>query len=166
KTRCDSIDRIAERLNLTKGAVYHHFSSKKMLLIACYRLQAQRVADALSTVVETDNPLDDALQLCEAFIDFVVSHRKHTMPLQEVITVLGWDTWRELDNHYTMGTLSRTVTRLQEGGLVKDYPHSLLTDMIYGLLVEAAINLASSAGQYNAQEMKALIADFLKGVQK
>ena len=142
-----SIDRIAEKVNMTKGAVYYYFSSKKEVLIACYQRQAQWVAEAVGAVPETDNPWDDTLRLCDTFLDFVVSNGRHTMPLQEVITFLGWE------------------TRLQDGGWLKPYPRNLLNSMIYGVLVEAAINLASSPDDYTLQDMKTLIADFLGGMR-
>ena len=87
------------------------------------------------------------------------------MPLQEVITFLGWETWRDIDSSYTMGTLARTISRLQDGGWLKPYPRNLLNSMIYGVLVEAAINLASSPDDYTLQDMKTLIADFLGGMR-
>ena len=37
--------------------------------------------------------------------------------------------------------------------------------MIYGVLVEAAINLASSPDDYTLQDMKTLVADFLGGMR-
>ncbi|WP_323774084.1 TetR/AcrR family transcriptional regulator [Alcanivorax sp.] len=160
-----SIDRIAEKVSMTKGAVYYYFSSKKEVLIACYQLQAQWVAEAVGAVPETDNPWDDTLRLCDTFLDFVVSNGRHTMPLQEVITFLGWETWRDIDSRYTMGTLARTISRLQDGGWLKPYPRNLLISMIYGVLVEAAINLASSPDDYTLQDMKTLIADFLGGMR-
>jgi len=160
-----SIDRIAEKVNMTKGAVYYYFSSKKEVLIACYQLQAQWVAEAVRAVPETDNPWDDTLRLCDTFLDFVVSNGRHTMPLQEVITFLGWETWRDIDSSYTMGTLARTISRLQDGGWLKPYPRNLLNSMIYGVLVEAAINLASSPDDYTLQDMKTLVADYLGGMR-
>ena len=58
-----SVDRIAERLNLTKGSFYHHYDSKDELGIACFQRSFDVVEQALDATAAIDNCCDRLLQL-------------------------------------------------------------------------------------------------------
>ena len=161
-----SLDTIVTKAQMSKGAVYHHFKNKQQVYAACYEYQAQQVAQYIAQTPPTDDAWQDALNQCQAFLDFVIKKGKASMPLQEVISVLGYDSWLKLDTRHTMGIIVDTVERLQKAKLIKPYPTSLLAQTFYGLLVSSAMSLsASKPNKQSLQQQKMLVQDMLSGLR-
>lgn len=161
-----SLEAIAKKARVTKGAVYHHFQDKQAVFSACYERQARQVSEAVDAVPRESDDWDYAFAQCRAFLDFILAHGKHTISLQEAITVLGWDTWRGIDSGYTLGSIERVVVRLQDSGRMKPYSRALVVNMIYGLLVNAAMNLNSLPDiRQTYQELDKIVQDMLNGLK-
>lgn len=161
-----SLEAIASQARVTKGAVYHHFKDKRAVFSACLERQARQVSEVMAAVPPQDNDWAYAFAQCRAFLDFVLAHGKQTISLQEAITVLGWDAWRAIDSHYTMGNIERVVARLQDSGRMKVYSRELVVNMIYGLLVNAAMNLNSLPNVHQAyQDLDGMVQDMLNGLK-
>ncbi len=160
-----SIDAISQQARVSKGAFYHHFKTKKDMFIACYKLQAKQVAQAIS-LEPTQDPWLDALAQSQAFLDLIIRQKKSSIPLQEVITVLGYDTWKKLDSHYTLGVIINALTRLEENKLIKPYNVHLLAETLYGILVNAAISLASAKQKKQTYiQLGELVNGFLNSIR-
>lgn len=160
-----SIDLIASEAHLTKGAVYHHFKDKKAVFRACFELQAESVADALRCVPDSNEVWDQVESMCRAFLEFVRLERRNTIPLQEVITVLGWEKWREIDTRHTFGFIETLVSRLQAEGRIRQYPADWLCHMIYGLMVDAAMTVSRDPREQTVMSLTDLVMDMIRGLQ-
>lgn len=160
-----SLGRIAEDANLTKGAIYHHFSNKEDIFAVCYSLQASQVAELVRQVPLTDDAWQDTVNLCHAYLDTAFVKKGSGISIQEAITVLGWNQWRALDKEHTMSLLVQSIKRLQDEGLLKPYTDSLLADTIYGILVHAMMNLVDAKDKKaTREELLQLLQDFILGV--
>jgi len=161
-----SLDTIADKAQVSKGAVYHHFKNKQQVYSACFEHQAQKVAQYIGQVPQTDDAWQDALNQCQAFLNFVIIEGKTSMPLQDVISILGYESWLKLDTRHTMGIIVNTVERLQTAKLVKPYPAPLLAQTLYGLLVSSAMSLSiSKPNKKTLQQQKMLVQDMLSGIR-
>src|SRR5215510_5566523 len=60
-----SLNDVAERLNITKPALYHYFRNKEDILLECYRLGTGLIEDILN---EISNHCGTGLEKVEAFI--------------------------------------------------------------------------------------------------
>src|SRR5215471_18707449 len=60
-----SLNDVAERLNITKPALYHYFQNKEQILLECYRLGAGMIDDSLNEIAAR---LATGLEKVEAFI--------------------------------------------------------------------------------------------------
>jgi AcrR family transcriptional regulator len=85
-----SMNDVADRLNITKPALYHYFENKEDILLECYRLGVGLIEEILNEVADCGN----GLQKVEAFIQSYAS----------VMTV----------------NFGRCVMRLDEGDLTSD----------------------------------------------
>ncbi len=160
-----SIDAIALQANVSKGAFYHHFKTKKEMFIACYELQALQVSQAIS-IEPSQDPWADAQTQSQAFLDFIIQQKTASIPLQEVISVLGFDTWKKIDSGYTLGIILRALTRLEEHRLIKPYSAQLMAETLYGILVNAAISLASAKQKKKTYEqLGGLVKGFLESLR-
>jgi AcrR family transcriptional regulator len=60
-----SMNDVAERLNITKPALYHYFQNKEQILLGCYGLGTALIGDALTDI---DSRYGAGLEKVEAFI--------------------------------------------------------------------------------------------------
>ncbi|MFW5740930.1 MAG: TetR/AcrR family transcriptional regulator [Myxococcota bacterium] len=68
-----SIDELASAAGISKGLLYHYFSSKRDFYIACVRMAADRLVDC-TKMPETLDPLEQLRRGLEAYLDFVEEH--------------------------------------------------------------------------------------------
>ena len=88
-----SIDEISRYARVTKGAFYHHFSNKKALLRECYLLQVKHAVQKLDEVPTYDDKWRELTALFSLCVDHIYQCKNELIPLQEVISVLGWKEW-------------------------------------------------------------------------
>ena len=160
-----SLEEIATSAGATKGALYHHFSSKVELYAACFERQAQRVAQRVASVEPSDDPWEDALAQCRAFLGCATLRHLHAVPIQEAITVLGWQRWRALDSAHTMGVLEASLRRLRDSGMLAEFDLRLLADSVFAILVNAMMLLSvASDKKATERELMRQLEAFLGGV--
>ena len=160
-----SLSQIVDKARVTKGAFYHHFDNKLQVYAACYELQAKTVAHMVDQVPVTDDPWRDTIARCQAFFDCATAKSPKGVSIQEAITVLGWEKWRELDETCTMGGLLRSVERLKDEGMLKPLDTSLLVDAIYGMLVNAMMSLSAAKDKTKSKkELIKVIEHLLSGM--
>ena len=87
------------------------------------------------------------------------------MPIQEAITVLGWQRWRTLDSAHTIGELEQSLERLHEAGMLGPFNRRLLADSIYVILVNAMMALSVSKDRATTEaELMHQVEALLSGV--
>ncbi|MBB6521285.1 TetR/AcrR family transcriptional regulator [Pseudoteredinibacter isoporae] len=156
-----SLGKIAEDARVTKGAIYHHFKNKEDIFAACYSKQASQVSAHVEKVSLTDDPWLDMINQSKAFLETSKTTR---IPIQEAITVLGWEKWRKLDEEHTLKPLIEGVTRLIDHGLLKPYKADLLADAIFGVLIHSMMSLVGARDRKaKREELLLLLEDFISG---
>lgn len=92
-----SVDELARAASVTRGAVYHHYTSKPLLFAAVASAQQQIVADAIVQATAGSAP-DAALRDgSHAFLDAITRGAASRVLLVDGPAVLGWEQWRRLD---------------------------------------------------------------------
>lgn len=92
-----SVDDIARAADVTRGAVYHHYTSKPLLFAAVAATQQQLLADAILAATENSTP-DAALRDgSHAFLDAITQGPAARVLLVDGPAVLTWDDWRRFD---------------------------------------------------------------------
>jgi len=69
-----SIDELSEEAGISRGLLYHYFSSKRDFHLAVLRRMADRLV-AVTAPVEGLPPLEQLQRSLDAFVDFVVTNR-------------------------------------------------------------------------------------------
>jgi len=67
---------IAERINLTKGAVYWHFKSKPDMFLALGRQMEDKIENTLQSVFDKSNTLNDLKQMLLKMILFIAEEQQ------------------------------------------------------------------------------------------
>jgi len=164
--RRTSLAKISEQARVTKGALYHHFQDKEEIFCACYRQQIATLAMSLAAMEVSPDPWDTMWNRCRAFLAYGREHRSPTISLQEAISVLGWERWRAIDTEYTMGLVNEAVEQVVNQGFFKPLAAGLLSELLYGMLVECSMSIVRATNKRKAfEDAERLLQDMLLGLK-
>src|SRR5580704_4287458 len=93
-----STEEILEAAEVSRGAMYHHFTSKTELFQAAFEAVEDDLTEQVLGAALTET--DPARQLARGFDAFLDQCRRaevQRIVMVEGPTVLGWDTWHALD---------------------------------------------------------------------
>lgn len=112
-----SLDAIVAGAEVTKGALYHHFSGKQALFEAVF----ERVEDDSTRRVQTAlrghrDPWEKATAGVRAFLEVVREPRYRRIVIQEGPAVLGYERFREQEERTTFATVLEIVESVIEAG--------------------------------------------------
>ncbi len=163
-----SIDEISRYARVTKGAFYHHFSNKKALLRECYLLQVKHAVLKLDEVPTYDDKWQELTAIFSLCVDHIYQCKNQLIPLQEVISVLGWKEWEEIDANILIPRIQHCVDILFAEKQICAYSPAIVVNLIYGFITHIAINLKNEASlpKEACSDFKAIFADFLTGVKQ
>lgn len=118
-----SIDDICIRSGTTKGALFHHFKSKKALFLEIWtRLQLEMVAAAQAGAVagmNADDPYTGFLAGCRVYLEWTTRVDYRTIVLVDGPSVLGQASWRRLDYELGLQNMRDSVKHLVNQGLIE-----------------------------------------------
>jgi AcrR family transcriptional regulator len=140
-----TIDTIAARAGVAKGAVYHHFQSKEEIF--------EQVLDQMFAAIARDLPakaakgkdmLDSLVKGTEAYLFAVTAPQASRILLIDGPAVLGWNRWREIDQHH-FGRMMKSPMVREMRTRMKESEIEALLHLVTGAITEAAL-VAAAAG--------------------
>ena len=140
-----STEEILGEAAVSRGALYHHFASKTDLFRATFEaveddLTAQILAAAAGSG-ETD-PMRILELGFDAFLDQCVNPEVQRIVMLDGPTVLGWDTWHELDERYAFGTIKTVLTVAAQTGRIDEAAVEPLSHLLLGAIMQAGMVVA------------------------
>jgi len=146
-----SIELLLDEFAISRGALYHHFSSKEMIFEAV--LEAVEVDIAKTIVGATRGVTDPVVALrtgCDAFLRMAGDETVRQIALIDAPAALGWQKWREIDSRHGFGLLKASLKAAAACGrlradLVDMYAHILLAALMETALVIARSNTAAAS---------------------
>jgi AcrR family transcriptional regulator len=140
-----STEEILVEAKVSRGALYHHFASKTDLFQAAFEaVEDELTAKVLQTATaggETD-PMR-ILQLgFDAFLDQCVNPEVQRIVMLDGPTVLGWDTWHEIDERYAFGTLKAVLGVAAQTGRIDESAVEPLSHLLLGAIMQAGMVVA------------------------
>lgn len=154
-----TIDDIAARGGVAKGAVYHHFESKEDIFALVFEdFEAKLAADVMSVASKTEDPFEGIERGVRHFLANCSEPKVRQVVLLDGPAVLGWKRWREIDaKHFAMivkaGLMRAMGAKLQEREL------TALSHLLLGSITEAALVCASS------HDARAAARDLVSGLR-
>jgi AcrR family transcriptional regulator len=138
-----STEEILEAASASRGAMYHHFASKTELFQATFEAVEDDLTAAVITAAlgETD-PMRQLSVGFAVFLDHCLEADVQRIVMLEGPTVLGWDTWHELDERYAFGSLKAVLTSAAETGRIEDDMVEPLTHLLVGAVMQAGMVVA------------------------
>lgn len=112
-----SLDTIVAGAQVTKGALYHHFSGKQALFEAVFERVEHDAARAIQDALGGHrDPWEKATAGLRAFLDVVQEPRYRRIVIQEGPSVLGYERYREQEERSTFATVLEIVRSVLSAG--------------------------------------------------
>ena len=163
-----SLEDVAADIRATRGAVYHHFSSKKALFEAVFeKLETEAVRQSAEAGERGEDPWQRALLALDSFLETCTDPVYGRIVWQEAPIALGWVRWEELENKFAFGLIEEYVRALVEGGHVVDLPVETTSRLAFCMLGGAgqALSRAAEADKPRLQdEYRTVIGRMLAGL--
>lgn len=152
---------LLDRVEVSRGAMYHHFASKEALFEAVLEAVEADLARRLAERVSDATDSTDLLRRgCHAFLAEAIDPVICQIVLTDAPGVLGWQRWREIDARHGFGLLSTTLAAAlgpeADPDRVKVTAHVLLA-----ALIELAMLVAGADDQHGELERALPVLDRL-----
>jgi AcrR family transcriptional regulator len=138
-------ERIARQAGVTRGALYHQFADKAELFAAVLDEVEGEIAIRMIGAVAGRDPADTAALLlagADAFLDACAEPDIQRIVLLDGPSVLGWERWRAICLHHSVGIVAALLTNGIERGAIARQPVDPLTHVLVGAVDEAALYVA------------------------
>lgn len=136
---------VARLAGVTRGALLHHFGDKEGLFAAVLEaVEADVATRVFASAVEGADPLEWLRLGFSSFLSECIRPDITQIMLIDGPSVLGWETWHEIDSRYGYQPVLETVRAAAAAGqLDTDDPESLAS-LLLGALTEAATVIGRS----------------------
>jgi AcrR family transcriptional regulator len=163
-----SIDDIAAKAGVAKGAVYHHFDSKEEIFTRVLdAVQAEIAATPPSAALrKIADPLDRAAAAMLSYLNTATEPGIKRILLIDGPAVIGWRKWREIDDRY-FGQGARNAVAHIMGTSAPASEIDAVTHAIMGAIMEAALVCATAPdAKKAAREMTAALRRLMEGLRR
>jgi AcrR family transcriptional regulator len=138
-----SIDDIARRADVAKGAVYHHFESKEQIFERVFdQMTAALAAEVAASAAQGKSILDRFERGTLKYLTSIAGDKFRQVLLVDGPAVLGWEKWREIDTRYFGGVMKAPVKRTLASASAREM--AAMGHLIAGAVSEAALVCAAS----------------------
>ncbi|GLF93156.1 TetR/AcrR family transcriptional regulator [Streptomyces yaizuensis] len=157
---------IVAAAEVTKGALYHHFSGKADLFRAVLREVQEDVGRRVAGAADArEDPWERLTAGCQEFLTAATGPGIQRIMLVDGPAVLGWNEWRGMDEESSARHLGEALAELMEHGVVARQPVAPLAHLLSGAMNEAALWLATSAQPQDMADTRAALARLLEALR-
>ena len=140
-----ALEDVATATQVTRGAVYHHFSSKKALFEAVFEVMEsdamRRVAEAAAGVAD---PWESAMVALNEFLDRCCDPLYGKLVWHEGPVALGWHAWNQCEEKFAYGLVEQMLRALVDNGDIDPTPMDTTARFTFSLLGAAGMLLADA----------------------
>ena len=162
-----SIDGIAARAGVAKGAVYHHFASKEEIFTRVLEdVQAEIAARPVpaATRAMTD-PVDVIAAETLRYLLAAADPSRKRILLIDGPAVIGWRKWREIDDRF-FGAGARAALAAVTRGKTAPRELDALAHLLMGAVMEACLVCATAPdAKKAARDLSAGLRKMLEGIR-
>jgi AcrR family transcriptional regulator len=163
-----SLEAIVKRARVTKGALYHHFSGKQALFEAAFDQVETRAMDGLTEVVAGEGTAwERAMAGIQAYVGVCLEPSYQRIVIHEAPVVMGWERWREAEEHFSYGLVRAMVEALVDAGEIEPLPVEVTARILFGALSAGAETIASSPEPKKAAaDVRRTIVAVMEGMRR
>lgn len=140
-----ALEDVAGTAGVTRGALYHHFKSKKGLFRAVLEEVHAEIGRQVEDAADRESDGWQALLAgCRAFIVAANDPAVQRIMLTEGPSVLGWSEWRRMDTDHSLRLLQEELEMLTHQGILDTTSPQALGHLLSGAMNELALWVAQS----------------------
>jgi AcrR family transcriptional regulator len=160
-------EEIVRSAGVTRGALYHHFDGKADLFRAVFEEMEAELAERIAgEALSQPDAWEAHLAAVELFLDACQDPEVQRIALVDAPSVLGWQTWREIEARYWLGLIKVSLQALMDAGLIAEQPVGPLAQTMLGALTEAGLYVAGADDVTAARaEMATVVRRLLEGLR-
>jgi len=163
-----SIDGIAAKAGVAKGAVYHHFDSKEEIFTRVLEdVQAEIAALPVPAATRAmADPLDMIAAETRRYLLAATEPSRKRILLIDGPAVIGWRKWREIDDRF-FGAGARTAMTRVLGAGAQARKIDAVTHLVMGAVMEACLVCATAPEPKKAaRELSSGLRKMLEGLRR
>lgn len=161
-----STEAILTEAGISRGALYHHFASKRDVFAAVYELEA---ADAIQRAVASAKPADSAIETlirtCLAWLREARKPHVARLLLQDGPALLGIQECREIEARHSLGRTMAGIEAAQDEEEVKVASVELTARVLNATLGELAVVLASDRSRATLADADAIVRHIIESLR-
>jgi len=164
-----STEEILARSGVSRGALYHHFPSKRALFVAVFQASERRVLERVAAQAATaKTPFEALLASTRAYLRQCETNEElRRIGLLQSRAVLGWEGWREAASELGIGLALAAVSAAIEAGEMAPHDPETTALVLLGATIEAATLIAVASDRAAARERaEAVVVDLLEGLRR
>ena len=143
-----SIEAVLREAGVSRGSLYHHFTSKEALFDAVLERVEARVGEAGQAAAAGAPDLVAALRAgCRSWIRLAGDPVVQRILLIDAPSVLGWQRWRERDERHVLGMIRAAMRVAAESGRVPMEMVDTFAHVILAVVNEVALLIARADDQ-------------------
>lgn len=161
-----SVSDILESAGVSRGAMYHHFSSKEELFAVIYvQTSSAAIRAAAERVGAEDSPREGLVAGCLAWLDVVSEPTIGRLLFTEGPIALGWQRCRSLEDATALRVLRARLEAANDAGQITIHSVDVTARLLNALLAEAAL-LESSKGATSRIAVAADLEAMINGLAR
>ena len=168
--RGTSLDAVVTGAEVTKGALYHHFSGKQAVFEAVFeQVEHEATRSVRDAVTDVEDPWEAALAGLRAFLSLVQQPTYQRVVMQEGPAILGHERFREQEERSSYALVRDVVGRVLEvsGDDLDDAMRETFSRIIFGAVQAAGEDVSTAPDPAAAvRRVEAAIGFLLAGVRQ
>lgn len=146
-----SVESVLQRAGVSRGSLYHHFSSKGALFAAVVESVESRVgADVAASASGATGALETLRNGGKEWIKLAGDPVVQRILLIDAPSVLGWEQWREVEERHALGLVKAVLESAASEGLVKPEMVDMMAHVLLAAVNEIALLVARSGDTQTA----------------
>ena len=159
-----SIEAVLQAGGVSRGSLYHHFPSKRVLFEAVVEAMEGRVGEHVAAAVAD---AQGAVALLKAgareWITLAGDPQVNRVLLIDAPSVLGWEDWRALEERHALGLVKATLEAASQERLIRREMVDVMAHVLLAALNEVALFVARARDQKAAMRQGFDAVDDLLG---
>jgi AcrR family transcriptional regulator len=137
---------VLKEAGVSRGALYHHFPSKRELYREVWRDSERRLMERLAaSAVEAKTPFEALVLGCRAYLDEAATNRElQRIGLLQSRSVLGWEDWREGIRDLGLASMRAAIEAAMDAGELRRTDPEATAQLAMAALIEAGLLIATS----------------------
>jgi AcrR family transcriptional regulator len=162
-----SLDAVAKRARVTKGALYHHFTGKQALFEAAFDVVETASMQRLTKAIEGDGtPWERALTGVQEYIKICLDPAYQRLVIREAQVVMGYERWRAAEERFSYGVVRSVLEELIAAGEINNVPIEVTARMMFAALSAGATIIAEASDPKKASaEVFTALINMIEGVR-